>query len=174
MSAYMCDKAHFDVMLSLVIEGPVNADMLPVGNVYTRPFRVVWNGEIVTVTRENASEIGQRLVDDNMASLNERYGGWEYEGWESSYEWTDPDIVLTLVEAYNTVAGYGYQSCETSDWYERFGYAFEQAVYRWMLGLFTGDRSAGWGWSQQEVDELRERQANRPRSIHSLMRGRTR
>lgn len=63
--------------------------------------------------QEQRNAVGQRLVDQNWASVNYRYGE---SNEPEPYEYNDIDVtegdILGCIQCYN------YQACETDDYYE--------------------------------------------------------
>ena len=76
MSAFMVSDAHIDALVTFAVRHQVS-------------YRV--NGSRIDVTKNNAEEIGQILVDENYRSLNARYSERteEYFGKAPTYRTQD-------------------------------------------------------------------------------------
>ena len=94
-------------------------------------------GGIIFDVNEMRNAIGQKLLNQNYASVNYRYGEdtavpeYEYE-----------DIDANVGEIYGCIGEYEYQSCETDDYYESDIHKAFNVLKKKMLERFI--RQAGY------------------------------
>ena len=151
MSAFVVDKAHINAMIRTGLA------------VRYKPFHWYHKGESHSLRLENASEVGQMLLDECIRSVGTRYeesnitnlpGRTDAEyilPFEFKYSYEPP----TPVEALKLIACYEYQSCETDDWKETEAYAFCEALISSTIGRLPGYDEAPWEWAEWPQETLR-------------------
>lgn len=148
MSAWVVSKAHINAM--------VHAGL----SVRYRPL--TWYPKDKSgpkcLTYENASEIGQMLLRECIASVSYRYKDNELTNLPgvSDAEWMIPFQYKrmvnspTLVEALKNISCYEYQSCEHPEWENSEAHCFCQALRHNTIDQLPGYDEAPWGWEDKE------------------------
>jgi len=151
VSAYVVGKAHIDAILTTLVQPRVSYG--------SRDFASYWyapNGRRVDITPDNASDIGQKLLDENVVSVRYRYNDEDEAtipgpidtAYRHPYTFTR-GRELTIPEAFLALDGLSYQSCEHPGWEASEAYAIVQ-----------GMRSELWhrlpGYSEADTWEVRE------------------
>ena len=130
MSAFIVSDKHLNVILTMAV-------------VKRASYYFEANGRRVDITRANASEIGQKLLDENFRSVNHRYrendkaAKFEYRAVRSD-EYSAVDV-LKAIDCLD------YQSCETDDWPKSEAYAILDGIKDSMIRALPGyAESRGW------------------------------
>lgn len=146
MSAWIVSKAHIDAMVTAGLEA-------------AEWRRLSWyakneTGQRVSRTLDytNTDEIGQMLLDANVASVGYRYPdddltdlpGPTNASYVLPYKFARREGEPT-VSMLKQVACYEYQSCERDDWDESEAKAFCIALRDKLIGELPGYEPAPWG-----------------------------
>jgi len=143
MSAFVVDKAHINVM--------VNAGMV------TRYGRMTWyhNGERHELNYNNASAVGQMLMDECIKSVSARYADCDVTSLPgradseylipfqhiTDYHLPSPVQILKLISCYE------YQSCEHEEWESSEAKVFCEALRHLTIYRLPGYEEAKWEWT---------------------------
>lgn len=145
MSAWLLDYAHIRYLVRAAMKLP-----------HPHPLSWVWNIDPETgsydraVLRpgdyDEATRIGQVLVDENIASVRARYPSKPCEDREFVYnpsfvglpKATDPVQVLKALDCYE------YQSCEHAGWRSSEARAFVRFLRKAAIGALPGYDEAEW------------------------------
>ena len=140
MSAYIVDHDHIDALLSYAIQHNVRY-------VVRDPVAAC-----IEITKQNATEIGRILLDENDRSVRSRYPGFSADelpgtiGEDAAkYKfrlWPAPGDAMTILKA---CEGYDYQACETDDYETSLAAIIIRAIRKWAISRLPGyDDSPGW------------------------------
>jgi len=153
MSAFVVSKSHIDAMLRVAL-----AD-----NPYRSHQRYMcWyiGGHLEWVTPETASDLGQMLIDENVASVCYRYQeeddsnlpGPLDEYWLEEYEYSHNPLARTPTpeEGLKLISCYEYQSCEHAGWNASCVRLFCQALKDELISRLAGYENAPWEWTESE------------------------
>jgi hypothetical protein len=189
MSAFIVDKTHIDLLLAAGLHGPrgiaVSPDSawrglrwfaVPYGDV--RHTELSYDEAYRELTVENADEVGQLLVMENVASVAYRYsepGRASYYGPEVAanmeelallelpgpgpadayylepYRYSDPGYRLNAGEILQALACYEYQSCEHDDWPRSETAQFCYALQQAVCVRLT---EGPWNWDADELAKV--------------------
>lgn len=189
MSAFVVDKAHIDFLVQAALAGGTDS----VGWSGPHDGFSWWHGgrrhmvvSHVDIEDGRHSEtvgphvLGQRLLDENLRSVRDRYPDLDREGpdlpgprdeyWRMPYVF-EPVLegscvslatmrqVLPAVSSTAVVgvqlSHYEYQSCEHEGWRESEACAFVQAMRERLLHCLPGAADASWGFVRSREDRLR-------------------
>jgi hypothetical protein len=151
MSAYIVDKVHIDVLVSLAIQGRT-------------PSRLRWYHDDTSheARWDNADDVGRMLWRENLASVAYRYPDDTSGKRPGPCDLADADIEaythaahgyqLTPVEGLQAIRGYEYQACEHPGWHGSEAYAFCDALRRCLISRLRGSDDAPWEWTQATMD----------------------
>ena len=139
MSAYIVDHDHIDAILSFAIQ-------------HNARYVVPETQACVEITKENATEIGRMLLDENERSVRTRYPGCDVEelpgtiGQDAAKykfrRWTHPIRALKILKA---CEGFDYQACETDDYGKSLAAAIINAIRGYAIRRLPDyDNSPGW------------------------------
>ena len=142
MSAWIVSKKHIDVLVAGLIEA---------GGYRHR-------GTWVTVTEENASEVGQMLWRENHKSINYRYNerqrtpAYTFE-LPKEYAQVSPDkfqvgrLCITVEPGVlgKQVSCYNYQTCEHAAYYRSRAYRCVCSIAENLIRQVPGYNEAAWG-----------------------------
>jgi hypothetical protein len=136
MSAFMVSDKHIDALVIFAVRHNVS-------------FRV--NGNRVNVTKTNAEEIGQQLVDENFRSVNARYAERTegYFGKAPTYKieitkaLSKPDLEPVVV--IKQCHCYAYQACENDNWEQSAAFEIVNAIEAAAVRKLPGYDAAPWG-----------------------------
>lgn len=148
MSAYLVTDEHIDAILTVACDRAT----------WRADFR--WlspAGQLREITAETADVWGQKLKDENYASVSYRYRSTDPSlqrddtlpgpiDWSPVYSFRPlPGHITTdvLKMVANACAGYSYQSCEHDGWHHSDAHAFITALMVRILGQLTED-AGGW------------------------------
>jgi hypothetical protein len=140
VSAYVVGKAHIDAILTTALE-PRWPDS---PSYWYEP-----NGERRNITQRTASDLGQKLLDENVRSVRYRYADGDLPGpldasYRNPYTFTR-GRVLTAPEMFLALDGLDYQACEHPEWETSEAYAIVQALRSWTWrGLPGYDEADTW------------------------------
>jgi len=136
MSAFMVSDKHIDALVIFATRNGVD-------------FKV--NGSRVKITKTNAEEIGQQLVDENYRSINARYAERTegHFGKAPTYkikitkalEKPDLEPVVIIKQCHC----YAYQACETDNWEQSAAFAIIEAIQDAAIRKLPGYEAAPWG-----------------------------
>jgi len=146
MSAYVVDKAHINAMLNSWIHS--NA----------RWFHNGWH----ELTTENANEVGQMLLDENIRSVMCRYEDSTITDLPGRI---DAEYLIPFVhrytrrkpkaiEAIKLAQCLDYQSCEHPEWETSEAKAFCDALIQSMIFELPGYDDAPWEWREPVTEQL--------------------
>jgi hypothetical protein len=133
MSAFVVDNAHIDALVTYAGDHHVS---------YYLNHRTV-------IDAGNASEIGQKLLDENVRSVNYRYRETDKAERYEFKRWTRPLQAITVIKAIECL---DYQSCETDDWRQTEAFAILQAIKDAAIENLPGYKAAydAAPWGMQE------------------------
>ena len=179
MSAYVCSKTQFDLL--------VRAAKHYGGRDGFRWWRVDGDGDYVgwsKIERSAASyagsrdddhmhyvtesQAGQLLVSQNVASVSYRYGDCDADAnlpgpidafYMAPYIYTDPGYVLNPAEVFKAIDCLDYQSCEHPEWRTSEAYAFLRSLRQDACRAVDGYADAVRDW---EASDLANRRYSNP------------
>lgn len=130
MSAFIVSDKLLNVILTMAV--------VKKASYYWKP-----NNMRVDINRANASEIGQKLLDENFRSVNYRYREKDKaERFEYRAVRSDDYSAVDVLKAINCL---DYQSCETDDWDQSEAWAILDGVKDSMIRSLPGyEASRGW------------------------------
>jgi hypothetical protein len=168
MSAYIVDKAHIDALVTVAVLGPVTEPSAYNTTGWTGPRAAGWDGitwsqvprrvaeALQGAPRRKAEfdtgdEVGQVLVDANVASIEYRYpdtightencpGPCE-PYWVEPYAWKGGRR-LTALQALAAINGFEYQACERPDWEDSEAYRLLESLKASLVHFIPGYRAA--------------------------------
>jgi hypothetical protein len=150
MSAYLVDRIHIDLLVSLALER--RAD---------RRLCWYWQGNWHDAGVDGATYVGRMLWTENLRSLVYRYpedtsggrpGPCDLQDEEiAGYTHTAQRYTLTPVEGLQAILGYEYQACEHPGWEESEARAFCEALRHALIRRLPGYDAAPWCWTEREV-----------------------
>jgi len=146
MSAFVVNKSHINAL--------IHAGMA----VQYRPFTWYHNGESHNLTDENASQIGQMLLDECVRSVCSRYEddsmtnlpGRTNAEWLIPFEYRFTHRRPTPIEALSLISCYEYQSCEHPEWEASEAKAFCSALRHCTISRLPGYDEVSWEWDDDE------------------------
>lgn len=131
MSAFIVSDNHIDVIMTFAV--------LKHASYYWAEKK-----ERVYITAENASEVGQKLVNENYRSVNYRYRGEFGSPIKYKFKRVRPDN-YSAVDVLKAIDSLDYQSCETDDWQDTEARAILDGIQSRMINALPGyDESKGW------------------------------
>lgn len=141
MSAYIVDHDHIDALLSYAIEHHVT---------YVTPD----TKKLIEIKKENATEIGRILLDENERSVRYRYpdcGPEDLPGTigedSASYKFRSWPLrsPLSAMTILNACDGFDYQACETDDYDQSLAAVIINRIRGWAIRRLPGLSDApGW------------------------------
>jgi len=152
MSAFVVEKSHINAMLHSAFQA---------GLKYRGNFSWYFEKEHKELTTDNADEIGQMLLDENIKSVGHRYEDSEITDLPGR---ADADYILPFVykpftrspkpvEALKITGCYEYQSCEHPEWEASEAKAFCDALQHRLIDMLPGYEEAPWDWTDPLYDE---------------------
>ena len=144
MSAWIVSKAHIDLLVSAGLR------------VRYRPMCWYVGERRGELNNDNASAVGQMLLDECVKSVNYRYSddqitellGPTNAYWLIPYKFDEvlsfPSIVCVLKQ----IDCYEYQSCEHPEWKDSEAHTFCRALRKYMIHNLPGYEEAPWGWDE--------------------------
>lgn len=130
MSAFIVSDKLLNVILTMAV--------VKKASYYWKP-----NNMRVDISRKNASEIGQKLLDENFRSVNTRYRENDKAA-RFAYRAVRSDE-FSAVDVLKAISCLDYQSCETDDWSESEAWAILDGIKDCMIRNLPGyDESRGW------------------------------
>ena len=131
MSAYVVSDEHIDVLIYYAIAKQASY--------YFHPRRV-------EITRENANEIGQILLDENHRSVNYRYNETD-KAPEYKYKPAPGSLPANHqpVQILKAISCLDYQCCETDDWATTHAHAVLEGIKDKAISCLPGYDAAAWG-----------------------------
>lgn len=174
MSAWVVNKEHIDVLVSLALSGARDERDVRPDHGWRRlswfevdPFGPEFesNEPLRTIDRDNLDEVGRMLWQENVASVAYRYPddnqssrpgpvSDDIDAEAENYEWTDPRYRSTIGEAFQTIGCYEYQSCEHPEWRTSEAKRFCDSLRDHLAAaLYEGP----WGWDAESLRLARSR-----------------
>ena len=146
MSAYVVDKAHINAMLQFGTS--------PAYQQYGA-FSWYYKNETHYLSRENANEVGQMLLDENVRSVCYRYPddsmanlpGRNDAEWLLPFKPYHAPNQPTPIDILRMTGSYKYQSCEHPEWEESEAFAFCDALRSRAIHLLPGYDDAIRDWT---------------------------
>lgn len=136
MSAFIVSNDHIDALLSYCLR-----------QAYTVSYYNPESGRRHPINYETAEEVGRILLDQNVRSVDHRYGGRIDDDMRNAaanyrfqYYWPH----LKAVEVISAVHCLEYQSCETDDWEGSLAWRICQAIKAEAISNLPGYREAPW------------------------------
>lgn len=150
MSAFVVDKAHINAIVRSGLA------------VRYKPLRWYHDKEWRELTSDNASAVGQMLLEECIKSVCHRYedsditdlpgrNDAEYIipfGFRMSYNPPTPVETLKIIDCYS------YQSCEHPDWEESEAYQFCESLRSSTIDRLPGYDDAPWEWTSWPEENL--------------------
>lgn len=149
MSAFVVNKSHINAMLQAAFRS---------GRRYGGSgFKWEHDGELQTLNENNADEIGQMLLDENIASVMYRYEdstitdlpGSATADYLLPFQWHPMGKTPTAIEAIKLCHCYSYQSCEHPGWKQSNAKAFSDTLIDETVGMVDGWDQAPWEWEEE-------------------------
>jgi len=130
--------------------------------VHYRPFGWYHNNQRHELTGDNASEVGQMLLDECIKSVMYRYEDSKVTDLPGR---TDAEYLIpfqfnlsynppTPVQTLKLLSCYEYQSCEHPEWETSEAYAFCQALRHGTIDRLPGYDEAPWEWTKWPEENL--------------------
>jgi len=150
MSCYIVSTYQIDLMVKAAMEGLQDARISPAPHAtkkwnYGGSFSFYDGKSRVEITRDNANEIGQMLLDANYASVNARYKEADLS---PKYTYKDPRQCLTIPELLKCIDNYKYQACEFENWETCKARMFCNSLFKSTATMVDGYEAAPWGFSK--------------------------
>jgi hypothetical protein len=153
MSAYVVDKAHISAMLRA-------AQALAMRDRTVFMWYTEQKGELQLkrLTTENADQVGQMLLDENIKSVMYRYEDSEVTDLpgRTNAEYLVPfkyrmmGRTPTPVEALKLCHGFEYQACEHPGWRTSEAHAFVESLIGSASRHVPGYDDAPWEWTDEQ------------------------
>lgn len=158
MSAFVCPKRHFDVVVKAAFVH--KATWRYEGQL--RRLLVVGDPDSGNV---GADQLGAMLQDECVRSVSFRYPNDDVEtslpgtytddtfslgDWVAEYRYQDPGFEPTVGEARNALLCLAYQSCEHPGWETSDASAFTDQFLNHLGDAVPAE--GPWSWSQQDVE----------------------
>jgi len=164
MSAFIVNKSHINAMLQ---------GAMAISQRYNTTHRWHHNGEWHELTPENADEIGQMLLDENIKSVSYRYQDssvTELPGQTDSeylvpFQFHPMGKVPKPIELIKITRCYEYQACEHEEWETSEAKAFCDSVIDNAIGNLPGYDEALWEWEEILPSNKVVRLINSTRSV---------
>lgn len=140
MSAFIVDNNHINVIVSWFIN-PVSSQQawIKVGDDYNH------------LTRENAAQVAQILMIQNVRSVDSRYK--EENGYNYEFKYITNAKAYSIGEIAMALDGLEYQSCETDDYYQTNAYEIIGMLRKCLLNtLYTKEGADTWA-----IHEVKQR-----------------
>ena len=148
MSAFVVDKSHINAMIQAG---------LAAGGRYNSGFYWYYQDERKQLDHENADEIGQMLLDENIKSVSYRYEDSPITELPGRI---DANYILPFIhspfgripkpiEALKITSCYEYQTCEHPEWETSEAKAFCQALKENTIDMLPGYEEAPWEWREE-------------------------
>ena len=147
MSAYIVDRNHIRYLVE-------SALAVAMRNHRGRCFRWYHDGEAHELTDSTATEVGQMLWDENIASVAHRYRDSILDGLPGpvddhlGFQHHMADYPWNVAQILQSTDCYEYQSCEHPDWGSSNAMAFIDALRYMAYRLMAGYEEAEWGAPQ--------------------------
>ena len=146
MSAFVVNKSHINAIIQAGLA------------VSDRPFTWYYNGETHTLTDDNASQVGQMLLDECVHSVCYRYEddtiadlpGRTNAEWLIPFEYHFTHRRPTPLEALSIISCYEHQSCEHPEWETSEAKAFCSALRHCTISRLPGYDDAPWEWEDED------------------------
>ena len=116
MSAFLCSDAHINALVAFAKRQRLLPEMTP-------------------------SEAGQLLFDENVRSLDARYGEEGYK----AYNYKPDCTTRKAVEIIKLCHCYDYQACETEDYEQSRAHDLIDRIERRAITMIPGYDEAPWG-----------------------------
>jgi hypothetical protein len=172
MSAWIVPKVHIDLLVRAAIHGGSYGDRFNFWQTGEDGEYRGWyeldefaeqrtpNGSVTPIT---PSQLGQMLVNENVASVAHLYPddnpdiGEQLPGpidayYIHPYVYENPGYTLTAAEVFKALDCYDYQSCEHDGWRKSDAFAFCRSLaYRYQHKV-PGYEEAPWGFDQDFLE----------------------
>lgn len=128
MSAFSVSDKHINVLVAYAVEN-------------NRGNLIYFKGKSVDLSKHiNRVELGQSLRNANGASMQSRYGCYEYD-----YEYKEEDISEYSDADINALCRcFNYQACEFNGWHESDAFHIIYAIERVILDKLMQDKTDLW------------------------------
>lgn len=146
MSAFMVSKEHIDALVETALFGPTG---LQCGTWFVPYF----GKPSKKLYPENASELGEMLVKENLSSIHFRYPdtvtnpdntpGPIEQYWLTEYQFHGGKH-LSIIEALKAIRCYEYQSCEHPEWEMSAAKQFCESFTNTLISVLPGYDQAEW------------------------------
>lgn len=169
MSAFLVNRRHIDVLVSLALNGPTDQRGMPT----TRRdqwdcYRPRWiiggklrgvHDDATTYSGEEYSptDLGRMVWRENLASVQYRYAD-ESDVWMESvelYEYRAPGCRVTVGDGMKALDCYEYQSCEHPEWEASEAHAFCRSLRLRLCSMVPGYSDGPWCWDDSTVADRR-------------------
>lgn len=140
MSAFLCSDTHFNIIVSYFVDYRLDHQL--------------WcqlKGEYFSMSKDNADQVAQCLYDENVRSVNSRYGESDKKTFVYRY--------LPTVKEYYSVSEIAmaldcleYQSCEGSNYESSDAYKMITSMRKHLLKKIQ-DRDGANTWGIDEVKQ---------------------
>lgn len=123
MSAFIVDNAHIDALVTYAVDKRVS----------------YYFNQRTSIDLFNATEIGQKLLDENTRSVNYRYNEEDTAERYAYKQWVRPLAAVAVIKAIDCL---DYQCCETDDWRQTEAFAILQAIKEAAVENLPGYKAA--------------------------------
>jgi hypothetical protein len=155
MSAHVVDRNHIRYLVEA-------AQHIAIKD-HSPSFSWHHNGQRQELNELNASEVGQMLWNENIASVQYRYPddtddtmpGPIAETYIYYHQMAGPYFNLDVAQVLMSTDCYEYQSCEHPGWESSEAHSFIQALRRRTWPHMVGYRDAVWGAPEKPTNEAR-------------------
>lgn len=132
MSAFILSKAHIDRLVATALYGPSDVAQWRLRDLdWDRP----------------PEEVGQILIDENVASVNYLYS---LDDESEPYVWTPLTPRLTIVGALKALDCYEYQSCEHPAWSSSLARSLCASLRSALISALPGYDVAPWAYTDDD------------------------
>ena len=141
MSAFIVGDDHLNALLTYAVDRRIS---------YWNPR----SKERTDITSRNVEEVGRILLDENVRSVDHRYGGRidaDEKDAGARYTFQRWTARLSPVQVLKAVACLDYQSCETNDWDNTLAYRICQAIKDRAISDLPGYEAAQWEIRKESV-----------------------
>lgn len=157
MSAFVVDRRHIDLIVSVIKELPADAeaDESEVDLLRSSISRKLSEREPEISSRMGIlGAVGEILIRQNVASVLYRYDNDESmvpDYTRSLYEYQPLPFRPTCAEVLKALDCYDYQACETPDWEQTTAHWITSTLRDYLIKILPGYDRAPWEWNDDEV-----------------------